>query len=83
MPPLLGLARLILCEHNDALLKILIKGRSPTFRHIPRTQRVDIDFAYEVIKDPSVDALYVNTKVQIADMFTKGSFTLSPVDCAV
>ena len=38
MPELLGLARLIIGEDNDAVLKIMIKGRNPTFRHIPRTQ---------------------------------------------
>ena len=43
MPPLLGLARLIIGEDNDAVLKILIKGRNPTFRHVPRTQRVDTE----------------------------------------
>ena len=31
MPRLLGLARLIMGEDNDAVLKILIKGRNPTF----------------------------------------------------
>ena len=74
MPRLLGLARLIIGEDNDALLKILIKGRNPTFRHVPRTQRVDTDFIHDVMKRDSVYALYINTKVQIADMFTKGSF---------
>ena len=73
MPRLLGLARLIIGEDNDAVLKILIKGRNPTFRHVPRTQRVDTDFIHDVMKDKSVYALYINTKVQIADMFTKGS----------
>ena len=51
MPKLLGLARLIIGEDNDAVLKILIKGRNPTFRHVPRTQRVDTDFVHEIIKD--------------------------------
>ena len=76
MPRLLGLARLIIGEDNDAVLKILIKGRNPTFRHVPRTQRVDTDFVHDVMKDKSVSALYINTKVQIADMFTKGSFAI-------
>ena len=74
MPELLGLARLIIGEDNDAVLKIMIKGRNPTFRHIPRTQRVDTDFVHEVMKSDSVYALYINTKVQIADMFTKANF---------
>ena len=76
MPRLLGLARLIIGEDNDALLKILVEGRNPTFRHVPRTQRVDTDFVHDVMKDKSVYALYINTKVQIADMFTKGSFAI-------
>ena len=35
MPRLLGLARLIIGEDNDALLKILVKGRNPTFVTFP------------------------------------------------
>ena len=64
MPRLLGLARLIIGEDNDALLGILVKGRNPTFRHVPRTQRVDTDFVHDVMKDKSVYALYINTKAQ-------------------
>ena len=76
MSQLRGLARLIIGEDNDAVLKILIKGRSQTFRHVPRAQRVDVDFIHELMKDKSVSALYIIAKVQIADMFIKGGFTI-------
>ena len=74
MPQLLGLARFIIGKDNDAVFKILIKGRNPIIRHVPRTQRVDTDFVHEVMKDNSVYALYINTRIKFVDMFTKGIF---------
>ena len=31
-------------EYNEAVIKIIIKGRSPTMRHVSRTHRVALDF---------------------------------------
>ncbi len=45
-------------------------------RHVARTHRVDLDSLFETImKDPSIKIKYIGTKQQIADIFTKGSFT--------
>ena len=30
-------------EDNEAVIKMIIKGRSPTMRHVPRTHRVALD----------------------------------------
>ena len=58
------------------ILKMTIKGRSPNMRHVVRTQRVDLDWLWERLRDdPGIHLRYVNTKKQLADMLTKGSFT--------
>ena len=45
-------------------------------KHVLRTFRVDTDFMIELVRtDPGVFLKYVNTKDQLADILTKGSFT--------
>ena len=62
-------------ENNEALIKMIIKGRSPTMRHMSRTHRVALDWLFDRINlDPKVQVKYVDTQNQLADMFTKGSF---------
>ena len=69
-------ARLLIMEDNDAVIKMCIKGRSPNMRHVARTHRVDLDWLFERIReDPGINIQYINTKQQIADIFTKGQFT--------
>ena len=69
-------ADLIILEDNEAVIKMVNKGRSPQMRHIARTHRVNLDALFETItKDPAISLKYVNTKEQLADIFTKGSFT--------
>ena len=76
LPPHSKLAKLKICEDNDAVLKLLIKQRNPRLRHVVRTHRVNADFIFKVVHDDDcISARYVNTKVQIADMMTKASFT--------
>ena len=62
-------------EDNDAVLKQLNKGRSPTLRHVSRTQRVNLDRHYDSINlNPMIQIKYTNTTQQWADILTKGSF---------
>jgi len=76
MPELNTSARLIILEDNDAVIKMCIKARSPNMRHVTRTHRVDLDWLFErILTDPAISIRYVNTKEQLADIFTKGSFT--------
>ncbi len=80
VPPFLpikqGFAKLYALEDNDAVIKMTVKQRSPTMRHVSRTHRVDLDWLFERIsKDPGIFVKYVPTKEQIADILTKGSFT--------
>ena len=71
-----GFAKLYALEDNDAVIKMTVKQRSPTMRHVSRTHRVDLDWLFERIsKDPGIFVKYVPTKEQIADILTKGSFT--------
>ena len=68
--------KLVIFEDNEAVIKTITKGRSPTMGHVPITHRVDLDWLWERIReDPGVFIKYVGTKEQIADLFTKGSFT--------
>ena len=75
-PPSSGVGKLIIFEDNDAVIKICIKGRSPNLRHVNRTRRVDLDWLNERIQtDPGVFLKFCPTRDQLADIFTKGSFS--------
>ncbi len=62
---------LIVAEDNEAVMKIIRKGRSAKMRHVHRTHRVDTDWLYEVFAEPGAVLRYVGIKHQIADMQTK------------
>ena len=42
-------ALLYVFEDNEAVIKIIIKGRSPTMRHVSRTHRVALDWLFDRI----------------------------------
>ncbi len=63
--------RMIICEDNEAVIKICLKGRSQALRHLHRTHRAAVDWIYDMIKANWVVLEHVNTKFQIADIFTK------------
>ena len=55
---------------------MIIKGRSPTKRHVPRTHMVALDWLFDRINlDPKIQIRYIDTKHQLADILTKGNFT--------
>ena len=63
-------------EDNEAVIQMIIKSRSPTMRHVSRTHRVALDWLLDRINlDPEIHIKYVDTKYQLADILTKGSFT--------
>ena len=67
---------LFIFEDNEAVIKMIRKGRSPTMRHVSRTHRVALDWLFERIKfDPKIQIKNINTKSQLADILTKGNFT--------
>ena len=58
------------------MIKMIIKGRSPTMRHVSRTHRVPFDWLFDRINlVPKIQIKYVDTKNQLADMLTKERFT--------
>ena len=69
-------ALLYVFEDNEAVIKMIIKGRSPTMRHVSRTHRVALDWLFGRISlDFKIQIKYIDTKNQLADILTKGNFT--------
>ena len=69
-------ALLYVFEDNEAVIKMIIKGRSPTMRHVSRTNRVALDWLFDRVNlDPKIQIKYIDTKNQLADILTKGNFT--------
>ena len=63
-------------EVNEAVIKMIIKGRSPTMRHVSRTHRVALVRLFGRINlDPKIQIKYIDTKNQLADKLTMGNFT--------
>ena len=68
-------ALLYVFEDNEAVIKMIIKCRSPTMRHVSRTHRVALDWLFDRINlDPKIQIKYIDTKNQLADILTKGEF---------
>ena len=54
---------------------MIIKGRSPTTRHVSRTHRVALDCLFDRINvDSKIQIRYIDTKHQLADILAKGNF---------
>ena len=69
-------ALLYVFQDDEAVIKMIIKGRSPTMRHVSRTHRVALDWLFDRINlDPKIQNTYIDTKNQLADILTKGNFT--------
>ena len=69
-------AMLFVFDDNEAVIKMIIKGRSPTMRHVPRIRRVALDLLLDRIHfAPKILIRYIDTKHQLADILTKGNFT--------
>ena len=69
-------ALLYVFEDHEAVIKMIMKGRSPTMRHVSRTHRVALDWLFDRINlDPKIQIKYIDTKNQLADILTKGNFT--------
>ena len=63
-------------ENNEAVIKMIIKGRSPTMRHVSGTHRVALHCLFDRINlEPKIQTKYVDTKNQLADILIKGKFS--------
>ena len=69
-------AFLCVFEDNEAVIKMIIKGRSPTMSHVSRTHRVALDWLFDRINlDSKIQIKYIDTKNQLEDILTKENFT--------
>ena len=69
-------ALLYVFEDNEAVIKMIIKGRSATLRRVSRTHRVALGWLCDRINlDPKIQVKYIDTKNQLADILTKGNYT--------
>ena len=69
-------SQLYIFADNEAVIKMIMKSRSPTMRHVSRTHRVALDWLFDRINlDPKIQIKYVDTRNQLADMLSKSSFT--------
>ena len=69
-------AMLYIFQDNEAVIKMIIKGRSPALRHLSRSHRVALDWLFDRMNlDPKIQIRYVESRNQLADILTKGHFT--------
>ena len=76
-------ALLYVFEDNEAVIKMIIRGRSPAMKHVSRTHRVALDWLFGRINlDPKIQIKYIDTKNQLADISTKkNSHVMSGIIC--
>ena len=56
-------ALLYVFDDNEAVIKMIIKGRSPTMIHVSRTHRVALDWLFDRINlDSKIQINYIDTK---------------------
>ena len=68
-------AMLCIFEDNEAVIKMIIKGKSPTMRHGSRTHGVALNWLFDRINlDSKIQIKYVDTKNQLSDLLTKRTF---------
>ena len=54
-------------EDNEAVIKMIMKGRSPTMRHVSRTHRVALDWLFDRINlDSKIQIKYIYLEMRIA-----------------
>ena len=68
-------AVLYIFEDNEGVIKMIVKGRSPTLRHVSRTHRVALYWLFDRINsDSKMQIRHVDSRNQLADLVTKGHF---------
>ena len=68
-------AMLHIFEDNEAVIKVIIKGRCPTTRNVSRIHKVTLDLSARINLDTKIHIKYVDTKNQLADILTNCNFT--------
>ena len=76
-----GRSPLYIFEDSEAVIKMIIKGRRPTMRHVSRTHRVALVWLfYRINLEPKIQIEHVDTKNPFADFLTIGSFSIDEWD---
>ena len=69
-------ALLYVVEDNEAVIKMIKKGRSPTMDMCPEpTELLLIGYSIELLGTPKIQIKHIDTKNQLAAILTKGNFT--------
>ena len=55
-------AMLYIFEDNEAVIKMIIKGKSPTMRHLSRNRRVALDWCQKQLGPKNLKIKYVDTE---------------------
>ena len=59
-------ALLYVFEDNEAVIKMIMKGRSPTMRHVSRTHRVALDWLFDRINlDSKIQIKYIDPRINL------------------
>ena len=66
-----GSLEVIFLEDNQATIRILESGRSPSFRHTDKTQRLNLSWLSEQFKRKHFRLVYIGSSLQAADILTK------------
>ena len=68
-------ALLYVFEDNEAVIKMIIEGRSPKMRHVSRTHRVALDWLLDRISvDSKIQIKYIGTKNPTRRHFNQRKF---------
>ena len=67
-------ALLYVFEDNEAVIKMIMKGRSPTMRHVSRTHRVALDWLFDRI-NLATEAMQWTKEVELVDELRSSSST--------
>ena len=60
---------------NEAVIKMIIKGRSPTMRHVSRTNRVALDSLFDRLNlDPKIQIRYIEHQTSTCRHFDQKEF---------
>ena len=60
-----GESLLYIFEDNEAVIKMIIKGRSPTMRHVSTTHRVALDWLFDNQHGLQIQIKLVDTQKQL------------------
>ena len=61
-------------DDNQAVLAILARGFSPKLRHLSKFHKINVASTCQAFNDPDINAEYIETLKQQADVLTKALY---------